>query len=764
MGASVKPESRIERRIAALKAQGASEADIETYLTEHEGLQPVQPAKPSVGNVDLRASSESASVRPNYMQDKKARAAAPAQFGTGLLRSVEQGAAMGFGDEINGGIRSLLTDQTYSDAVGDERKKLAAYKAANPGTALVSELGGGIGSMLVGGAALKGVGLAGKAAVTAKNGLAAAKAGAKAGGILGGLSGVGNADGDLGDRVQGGVVGGTIGSLIGGAAPSVVRGASTAVGKGITALGLRPTGRAAAEIAADAATMRAPIGPQAGASASPITEAVNGPVATSGASPTPTTPQRVRAAFGAGVQKAGIESSKHRALREFARRLELDNVSAEDALAFAKNNAGKPVAALDLGGGNVAGLARTAKDVPGLGRRLIPDMLNERSAGSGPTEGATLKRVVGDFEKRIGLKPEDYYANIKDMTAKMKAKAKVDYDKVRGLEIDDPEVLSLFDEPEFQAIHERLRTNARLGGKEKINPLFTNDNLGGEEIRTLQPQTLGTLDKVKRQLDKIISKKSDAVGTVDRDQAFNMRERVNTILDRMDELHPDYGKARANYRGSAEGIEAYEAGKTDFVGDDPRLTAQKLAEMPERVRDLYRRGQYDALRTRLSKMDDGSNIGAFLEKNPDIRDKVAALAKTTDESAALRNDLGVERAMGDRKNFILGGPNTAERLIEHASTVPRVTQLGNAARALPGVGKLAGGLVDNAITRRTAEQTGDIMGEVAKIMTRTGPSSMQSLLDEIAALKLADTKGAITTGQRAGRVVGGVVGRAQRPD
>jgi hypothetical protein len=46
--------------------------------------------------------------------------------------------------------------------------------------------------------------------------------------------------------------------------------------------------------------------------------------------------------------------------------------------------------------------------------------------------------------------------------------------------------------------------------------------------------------------------------------------------------------------------------------------------------------------------------------------------------------------MGERKTSqILGGPNTAERLIEHESTkCPRVTQLGNLARTyVPGVGK-----------------------------------------------------------------------------
>jgi hypothetical protein len=47
MGASVRPESRIERNIAALRSQGATEADVEAYLTQHEGLKPTE--QPSLG-------------------------------------------------------------------------------------------------------------------------------------------------------------------------------------------------------------------------------------------------------------------------------------------------------------------------------------------------------------------------------------------------------------------------------------------------------------------------------------------------------------------------------------------------------------------------------------------------------------------------------------------------------------------------------------------------------------------------------------------
>lgn len=737
MGASVRPEqggSRIERNIAALRAQGASEQDVEAYLTQHEGLKPAgRAALPERPGLASRVISGVSGAVDHMLSHKLETAKS-------LITTPLKSAADAFLTPEVGDTRPdpKLVAARFG---GIPQQPAPAYDEAHGAQPKGGRTRAGIQTAV--NAAFPGVvsGVSGRVAAAGAAPLIARTAGMSA---AGGAAGAAYSPDDP-------LAGGLAGAILAPAVGEVGRGIGKAGGKVLTTLSARPTGRTAAEIAQDAATKRAPLGPQAGASATPFMEAVpdRAPLPPRNAPAQPTTTQRARAAFGSGVEKRGVESSKTLALREIGRRFELDNVTPADAVAYVGQNAKKPLAALDLGAGNVSGLARTAKDVPGLGRRIIPEFLHERSAGK---DGATMQRITQDFEDRIGLKPEDYYKSVEDMTGEMKTTAKTNYDKIRHLEVDDPEVLSLFDEPEFQAIHERLRDNARLGGKEKIPALSTTEEIGGQKVRSLNPQTLGTLDKVKRQLDKIIAGKSEAVGTVDRDLAFNMRERVNTILDRMDELHPDYGKARSQYRGSAEGIEAYESGKLDFGKDDPRLTVQKLAKMPERVRDLYRRGQYDALRTRLSKMDDGANIGAFLEKNPDIRDKVAAMAKSPEESVALRGDLGTERAMGDRKNHILGGPNSAERMIEHWSTVPMVTHIGNAARKVPLIGNIGGGAVDNFLSRRASNQTGDVMGEVAKYLTRSGPEGVQTLLDEIAALKTSDRRAALKPRSKSGYV------------
>jgi hypothetical protein len=552
------------------------------------------------------------------------------------------------------------------------------------------------------------------------------------------------------DPFAGAVAGGATGALLTGVAPGTFA-LTRRLGSGaVDMFGVRPSGLTAQEMAADAAAMRAPVGPQAEASNTPTMRAMaeNTPAAGGRGSvlsprmPNAPTPlQRLRSTTGRAVLGGTpIESAKTVALRELARRFGDDAVTRADALAYAERAGTKPVAVLDLGGGNVAGLARTAKETPGLARRQIPEFLQQRSAGTPGAEGATLERITRDVENRLGLPPENYFQTADQMAQQQKALSKPAYDAVRHEIVDDPEVLSLFDIPEFRFAHkavaqaERIRPNGA-----KIPPLSGTAEVGGETIRAQNAQSLGTLDKMRQYIGDVARGKLESK-RIDRNTAGAMLERLDAVTERLDALYPEYADARAGYSGRARMMDAHVAGKEDFLSLDPRELRAKIDALPEGEADMYRRGAYDALRSRLVKMKDGANIGQWLEDNPDVRDRVAALAKNPDDAASLRSDLGIERAMGQRKNAILGGPNTAERLIEFEATKPRLTVAGDALRTIPVVGKLAGGAVDNVLTRRATGQTGAVMGEVGKILTRTGRGGIAQTFDELAALEAADLK------------------------
>lgn len=143
---------------------------------------------------------------------------------SGLLRTLGQGAGLGFGDEIEAGLRTgfgLLGD--YDETVGDVRADIKDFARENPMTALAAEIGGGLVTGGIGGARAAGSALGRKA--ISKFGAPAFAAGIGAG--EGAIAGIGAGE-DTASRISGGVVGGALGGAVGAALPAAI-----GVGKGV---------------------------------------------------------------------------------------------------------------------------------------------------------------------------------------------------------------------------------------------------------------------------------------------------------------------------------------------------------------------------------------------------------------------------------------------------------------------------------------------------------------------------------------------------
>ena len=124
-----------------------------------------------------------------------------------------QGAALGFGDEIEGAVTSLFTDESYSDATDRIRREMDDYRKNNAAKALAMELGGGL---LTGG-----VGAGRVAAAKAAQGLSSAiKAGAATGAGFGGVAGLGSGRGSLEDQLTSAAIGAGAGGVLGAGLPA----------------------------------------------------------------------------------------------------------------------------------------------------------------------------------------------------------------------------------------------------------------------------------------------------------------------------------------------------------------------------------------------------------------------------------------------------------------------------------------------------------------------------------------------------------------
>lgn len=134
----------------------------------------------------------------------------------GTLRSLEQGASFGFGDEINAGLRSTFGKEKYGEALADERAKNAQFSEQHPVISTVSEIAGGVPMMFLPG--MQGV-TGAKYLANAKTALQAAKRSSAVGAGFGSIAGFGHGEGGLQNRaenaLQAGAVSGAMAAPLG---------------------------------------------------------------------------------------------------------------------------------------------------------------------------------------------------------------------------------------------------------------------------------------------------------------------------------------------------------------------------------------------------------------------------------------------------------------------------------------------------------------------------------------------------------------------
>lgn len=159
----------------------------------------------------------------------------------GITReALGQGFGLGFGDEGEAVVRSIVNGTTYEDELDVVRREIGAFKAVNPKTALAADIGGSLAFGLVPG--LGAIGAVQKGASLAQ----AARTGAKAGLGFGAVSGFGRGEGGVSERAIEAGVGGVVGGAAGGVLTPGIIGIARAI-RGRPVNGSAGTGAARVE-------------------------------------------------------------------------------------------------------------------------------------------------------------------------------------------------------------------------------------------------------------------------------------------------------------------------------------------------------------------------------------------------------------------------------------------------------------------------------------------------------------------------------------
>jgi hypothetical protein len=402
------------------------------------------------------------------------------------------------------------------------------------------------------------------------------------------------------------------------------------------------------------------------------------------------------------VGRTGAAAGRH-ADALLTRALQRDQVNPR-ALTAPK---GKPAILPDLAGENTLGLARGAQATPSEAKERLATFLHGRQADQ-PT------RVLGDLERAAGRQNENVHDTAERLIAQRKANAKPLYDKVRDVVVDDPEVIATINgSPYLRRAHQIGRQIAKEEGV-TLPPLTRAAQVGDETVTEQVPQTIRAIDYTKRGLDALIERKSGAAGSMDRDLARVLRQKVRGMLERVDEAVPDYKAARQQFAGDSELIEALETGR-DFLKEDYRVTQKQLAAMTDGEREMHKVGALDAVRRVMDETPDGADVVKRIFGNPRKRDQLKVLLG--DQSfGQLEEQLGVESRMVRTKDRVTGGSPTARiqpELAELADT-PGM-QIGEAVlRGNPKTAALRALL--NKAKERGAGNVGQVANEVSQRM------------------------------------------------
>ena len=291
------------------------------------------------------------------------------------------------------------------------------------------------------------------------------------------------------------------------------------------------------------------------------------------------------------------------------------------------------VANVDRG---LSDLAETVAQRTGRGARQIEQTLEAQKLGS-------RERVHQQIVK--ALKPGDYYDDVATITKQMRANADPAYKLAYSHgTVTDPEVLKFMKLPQFQQ-----------GAKEA-------EKLLAAEGRSLplNNNTVEYFDQVKRGLDTLIEGQTDAVTGKVTNLGRIYGVKKNEFLEALDLAVPDYGKARALYKGDADILTAMRSGINDFGKMDHEQVAKLVAKMGPDERDAFRTGVSRDLYGRIMGPSSSRNSAQNLLA-PEQLSKLQILFDNPGEFKLFQAALQRESQLFNQSGRILAGAQTLKR-------------------------------------------------------------------------------------------------------
>lgn len=585
----------------------------------------------------------------------------------GLARSVlGQGTFFGLGDEAMALLRSV-GNESYDEALADERKKVAKFREENPKTAFVGELAGGF--------ATPGLGLLTGMVKPAATAFGKIAQGTKLGAGFGGAYGFASGEGGFGNRIESAAKGAGAGAAMGAAIPmagSVAGGAVQRVRDTISPTVARMTkgveeaadevmanrfrrsgttpqqvaddlaaGRQAADLPGSAAVL-----PEAIADVSPSMQRLGGSVYRTGNEAGEIAQEFVasrqggdpaKGLFGRATNRDVPMNQFERLNDTFKRAFKVKSKDFEKQKAVIRNEQ------KSLGNESYKKAWQGQEDfADDLSNTLTAWSLKARDE-PGRAEQSALQQALGTFYRadksltsdKLGLRLDDMEAKISKLVEKG----------------DDASMAAAERLQKQSDIVRRQLDESRVQVGKQAYPI---DNLE-------------RLDRAKRSIDGQISEaKNDNVKRL-------LVQMKNDILDSVhggDRNNPTrnklYKDARDEWGSRAELLEAADMGRK-FLRGDGGVSAEDFRAMTKAEQNMFRLGVTKELRSMMG----GKALGPTADftnilRKPNVYERLAEVMPQGQTSAKMNEIVRRETRMSDTAREVLGNSKTAQRLTDDA--------------------------------------------------------------------------------------------------
>ena len=558
----------------------------------------------------------------------------------GNIKAGIQGLTMGFGDEFEATVKSLLTKTPYEQNVAALRFSKEEFEKQKPMQALASEVGGSIPTALLGGYGAVNIAsripqaanLMSKIPTTLK----AFGGAAGAGGVSGAITGAGTAS--EGERQKGAIESAIMGTVLGPAALGGIKLGGSVLGTVVDKTGINTAVKNIVDATKDI----------------PIVKSITGKTAE--------------------YFNLGEDAIQRRADTKIIQALQRDNMSLSsirETMDAIRKSGYKPETILEFGGKATKQLGETVAGYPGA-RAVAETMVEERKLGA-------ANRILTDFQDAFKINA-DPVKLADDLITARNAAASPLYEKAyeKGALIGGKQIDQLMQDPAFIRAYERANRLAQR----KVDD---QGNIIGKALPELKETgnvfDLESINFIKRGIDAEINFSKLPTSGLEKTEVDSIKKLRNVFMTNVDSQAPvEYKQARQAFAGPTQVFDAIEDGKK-FFETDARQLKKMYDSLGASEKDGFAIGAYDAIRTKINSGNDGIDLVKRTFGAPEKRDQIKILIGN-DAFNTLESQLKRESTMRSTDVRLLGSSQTQPRQVAQAEfegateLVPQMGQKG----------------------------------------------------------------------------------------